>query len=131
MLFRSYSFGFEATQTTGVTHKWMISITTASYVCIFSAQVNARIDLDFKSLHASTVLKKVTVTCGTDPPPSAFVNPISVSEPPFCLMGSTDKPFLARITLEWAGEDRNKPTQIDHWIEVSVQNVHGRQSLTY
>ncbi|KAH8108685.1 hypothetical protein DFH11DRAFT_1067346 [Phellopilus nigrolimitatus] len=86
----------------GATHKWMISVRAPSY-----------------SVHASTVLANMTVSSATEPPPAAFITPLAVSEPPFCVMGLTEKPFLARITFEWAGT-RNKATQVDHWIELDI-----------
>lgn len=38
-------------------------------------------------------------------------------EPPFVISGTTDKPFLAKVTLTWAGP-RNPPMEIEHWVEL-------------
>lgn len=49
-------------------------------------------------------LETLTVSSLTNPPPSFFSNgPVSVSEPPFCIMGTSDRPFLANIALQWVG----------------------------
>ncbi|KAI5123449.1 hypothetical protein M0805_008821 [Coniferiporia weirii] len=99
----------------GATHKWMVSIKAPSY-----------------SLHASTVLASVTVSSATEPPPAAFTAPLTVSEPPYCVMGITDKPFLARITLQWVGT-RNKARQVEHWVELdtakSARSVLGDEQV--
>lgn len=109
----------------------MISITTASYVGYYTVLVPMHLSVIIQSLHASTVLVKATVTWATEPPPSTFVAPPSVSEPPFCVMGISDRSFLARITLEWAGASRNKPTHVDHWIEVFSHCIYLRRMLIY
>ncbi|KAL5512817.1 hypothetical protein ACEPAG_3083 [Sanghuangporus baumii] len=96
------------------TYKWLVSITTASY-----------------SLHISTVLSRMSVDCVTDSPPASGMF-LSVSEPPFAVMGTSNKPFLAQITLEWVGT-RNKPTQIEHWVQLyegkSIRPVKGEEQV--
>ncbi|KAL6302839.1 hypothetical protein BKA93DRAFT_379999 [Sparassis latifolia] len=82
------------------THRWRLSVTSPSY-----------------SLHITSFLAKLTVTCLTDPPPSTLMQPITITEPPFLVMGTTDKPFLARVMLTWVGHI-NPPMEIEHWVEL-------------
>ena len=79
-------------------------------------------DLNKQSLHESIILKKVTVTPISEHAPRSFTSPATVSDPPFCVMGLSDQPFLARITLEWAGT-QNNPTHVEHWVDVSLTRV--------
>ncbi|KAH7915481.1 hypothetical protein BJ138DRAFT_997877 [Hygrophoropsis aurantiaca] len=81
-------------------HRWMISVTSPSY-----------------SLHITTFLAQMTVVCLTYPPPSTFIKPLTVDGPPFVAIGTTDQPFLARLTFTWAGK-QNPPLDIDHWVEL-------------
>lgn len=61
----------------------------------------------------------MTVRSVTDPPPSALLEPIIVNNPPFVVTSTTDEPFLARITFEWAGADgQNPPMDVEHWVDV-------------
>lgn len=57
------------------------------------------------------------MTCITDPPPSSFATPLSTNDPPFVVSGTTDKPFLAKVKLSWAG-NQNPPMEIEHWVEL-------------
>jgi hypothetical protein len=59
----------------------------------------------------------MTVSCITDTPPSTLSIPLSIEEPPFIISSTTDKPFLARITLTWAGY-QNAPMEVEHWVEL-------------
>ncbi|PCH40183.1 hypothetical protein WOLCODRAFT_150222 [Wolfiporia cocos MD-104 SS10] len=70
-----------------------------------------------RSLHITTFLTKLTITCVTDPPPSTFVEPIVVTDPPFVATGIADKPFLTRLTFTWAGTT-NPSTDIEHWVDL-------------
>ncbi|KAH7923356.1 hypothetical protein BV22DRAFT_1130736 [Leucogyrophana mollusca] len=81
-------------------HRWMIGITSPSY-----------------SLHITAFLAQITVTCLTNPPPSTFTTPLTISGPPFVVMGTTDRPFLVRLTLVWAGK-QNPPMDVEHWVEL-------------
>jgi hypothetical protein len=40
-----------------------------------------------------------------------------VSRPPFTACSTTDRPFLARLILEWVG-GQNHALEVDHWVEV-------------
>lgn len=71
-----------------------------------------------QSLHASSVLQRVTIASLTQPPPASLAYSLTIIDPPFGVIAMTDRPFLASITLEWASS-RNKPTQVEHWVEVS------------
>ncbi|EIN12796.1 hypothetical protein PUNSTDRAFT_124482 [Punctularia strigosozonata HHB-11173 SS5] len=84
------------------THRWMISVDSPSY-----------------STHITSFLTRMTVTCLTDPPPSTLLEPISLDNPPFAIVSSTDRPFLAKVTLTWT-EPRtlNPPLDIEHWVEL-------------
>ncbi|KAL5501431.1 MLP1_7 [Sanghuangporus vaninii] len=103
----------DAQESGRATHKWLVSVTTASY-----------------SLHISTVLSRMSVDCATDSP--ALGMPLSVSEPPFSVKGTSNKSFLAQINLEWVGT-RNKPTQIEHWVQLhegkSTRPVKGEEQV--
>ncbi|PIL22634.1 hypothetical protein GSI_15325 [Ganoderma sinense ZZ0214-1] len=81
-------------------YRWRIAVTSPSY-----------------SLPVSSVLRKLTVSSATDPPPSALSEPITLSEPPFVITGTTDQPFLARLAFTWAGP-MNTETNIEHWVEL-------------
>ncbi|TFY62462.1 hypothetical protein EVJ58_g3849 [Rhodofomes roseus] len=74
------------------------------------------------SLHITTFLEKLTVTCLSDPPPSTLINPIVVSEPPFAITSTTDRPFLARFTLTWTGSV-NAPMDVEHWVDVDPMHL--------
>lgn len=39
------------------------------------------------------------------------------TEPPFLISGTTDKPFLAKVTLTWVGT-QNAPMDVEHWVEL-------------
>ncbi|KAI1790156.1 hypothetical protein LXA43DRAFT_891478, partial [Ganoderma leucocontextum] len=81
-------------------YRWRLAVTSPSY-----------------SLPISSVLSKLSVSSATDPPPSALSEPITLSEPPFVLTGTTDQPFLARLAFTWAGI-MNAQTEIEHWVEL-------------
>ncbi|KZT11963.1 uncharacterized protein LAESUDRAFT_160608 [Laetiporus sulphureus 93-53] len=82
------------------THRWRLAVSAPSY-----------------SLHISTFLAKLTITCLTDPPPSTLIKPIVVTEPPFVVTRTTDKPFLACINLTWIGA-MNPPMDVEHWVDI-------------
>ncbi|KAI0335802.1 hypothetical protein GY45DRAFT_1316533, partial [Cubamyces sp. BRFM 1775] len=82
------------------TYRWRLVITSPSY-----------------SLPISSILRKVTIACASDLPPSTLVEPLTISEPPFVVTSTTDRPFLARLTFTWAGT-KNPPTEIEHWVEL-------------
>jgi hypothetical protein len=46
-----------------------------------------------------------------------------VTGPPFSAVGTTDRPFLARLTLEWAGS-QNPAMDIEHWVEVRSISIY-------
>ncbi|KAH9841474.1 uncharacterized protein C8Q71DRAFT_884337 [Rhodofomes roseus] len=87
------------------THRWRLVVSSPSY-----------------SLHITTFLEKLTVTCLSDPPPSTLINPIVVSEPPFAITSTTDRPFLARFTLTWTGSV-NAPMDVEHWVDVDPMHL--------
>ncbi|KII86700.1 hypothetical protein PLICRDRAFT_55615 [Plicaturopsis crispa FD-325 SS-3] len=97
------------------THRWMLSVDSPSY-----------------SLDITSFLAEMTVTCISDPPPSAFPSDIIVSRPPFFASGTTDRPFLARLRLSWIG-DHNPPTEVEHWVDVDpfkmLRPVLGEQQV--
>ncbi|KZT73877.1 hypothetical protein DAEQUDRAFT_721361 [Daedalea quercina L-15889] len=82
------------------THCWRLAVSSPSY-----------------SLHITTFLEKLTVTCVSDPPPSTLITPIVVTEPPFAVTSTTDRPFLARLTLTWT-DSVNAPMDIEHWVDI-------------
>jgi len=59
----------------------------------------------------------MTVTCVSEISPKWFVEPLVVSEPPFFVESTTDVPFLARMTLDWNGQ-QNTQTVVEHWVQV-------------
>ncbi|KAI0927055.1 hypothetical protein AcV5_007694 [Taiwanofungus camphoratus] len=89
----------------GETHRWRLSVSSPSY-----------------SIHITSFLEKLTVTCLTDPPPSTLIEPIVVIEPPFVATSTTDRPFLARLTFTWVGS-KNAPMEIEHWVELDPIHV--------
>lgn len=87
-----------------------------------------RIVLDFaQGLDVTRVLSRVTVTCISAISPKWFVEPLVVSEPPFSVESTTDVPFLARVTLDWNGQN-NTQTMVEHWVQVP-QRFCARESL--
>ncbi|KAI0043959.1 hypothetical protein FA95DRAFT_1562778 [Auriscalpium vulgare] len=84
------------------THRWMLAVESPSY-----------------SLHVSAFLQSMTVTCLTDPPPSTLSKAIVVSAPPFIASATTDRPFLAKVTLTWVGA-QNPPIDTEHWVELDL-----------
>ncbi|KAI0632214.1 hypothetical protein C8Q77DRAFT_1158877 [Trametes polyzona] len=82
------------------THAWRLAVTSPSY-----------------SLSITSILRKLTVACVTDPAPATMSEPIVISESPFVVTSTTDRPFLARLTFTWAGA-MNPPTEIEHWVEL-------------
>lgn len=61
----------------------------------------------------------MTVTCLSDPPPPTLLSPLSITEPPFEVSGTTDRPFLAKVTLTWVGP-QNVPMDVEHWVELEL-----------
>lgn len=71
----------------------------------------------------------------TVPGPPGLSEPIVITEPPFSATGTTDKPFLASVTIEWAGST-NKPTHMEHFVDVRLPFLGGfsffvKVKLTY
>ena len=64
------------------------------------------------------VLTRVTVARASEDCPKSFVEPLAVSSPPFVVESTTDVPFLARVTLDWNGQ-QNVQTVVEHWVQVS------------
>ncbi|KAF8643233.1 hypothetical protein AX16_009122 [Volvariella volvacea WC 439] len=84
------------------THKWMISVTSPSY-----------------SHNIATVLHKISA--GPCSGPSGHAETVSISEPPYAVMGTTDQPFLARVELLFNGTERDKNGQtvvLEHWVDL-------------
>ncbi|GJJ13288.1 hypothetical protein Clacol_007540 [Clathrus columnatus] len=80
------------------THRWQLAVYTPSY-----------------GHNVTTFLESFSVTCLTQPP--IFTRPIVVSGPPFVACSTTNKPFLARLTLCWVGQ-QNHAFEVDHWVEL-------------
>ncbi|GJE88777.1 hypothetical protein PsYK624_048630 [Phanerochaete sordida] len=91
------------------THRWRLAVSSPSY-----------------SLPLNAILKRMTIRSVTDPPPLPLLEPIVVDRPPFVVTSTTDKPFLARITFEWAGaEGQNPPLEVEHWVELDPLQRNG------
>ena len=60
----------------------------------------------------------MTVARASEDCPKSFVEPLAVSSPPFVVESTTDVPFLARVTLDWNGQ-QNVQTVVEHWVQVS------------
>ncbi|KIJ25193.1 hypothetical protein M422DRAFT_56094 [Sphaerobolus stellatus SS14] len=95
------------------THRWQLTVSAPSY-----------------SQHITTFLDHFSVTCVTQP--SVFSKPILISGPPFVACSTTDRPFLARLTLHWVGE-QNHPFDVYHWVEIdqfrSARIAHGEDQI--
>ncbi|KZT36036.1 hypothetical protein SISSUDRAFT_100743 [Sistotremastrum suecicum HHB10207 ss-3] len=109
---RSLSFPLES-QTPSCTHIWMISVTSPAY-----------------GEHVTTFVKSVSLDCLTQP--SVFETTMTVSSYPFCLIGVTDKPFLAKVTLNFCGI-QNPPFSLEQWVDVdrsrAMKAVLGEEQL--
>jgi hypothetical protein len=70
-----------------------------------------------KGLGVTRVLSRVTVACVSDSSPKSLAEPLVVSGPPFVIESTTDAPFLAKVTLNWNGQE-NAPTVVEHWVQV-------------
>lgn len=64
------------------------------------------------------VLARVTVTRASEDCSKSLVEPLVVSDPPFVVESTTDVPFLARVMLDWNGQ-QNVQTVVEHWVQVS------------
>ncbi|KAG5636404.1 hypothetical protein H0H81_008178 [Sphagnurus paluster] len=91
--------------TTNHTHKWMISIDSPSY-----------------SHHITTILKKLVVSSASD-----LSTPLlTCTCPPFVVVGTADKPFLAKVELYFSGPPGPKgapidqPMTLEHWVELDL-----------
>ncbi|KIP06229.1 hypothetical protein PHLGIDRAFT_468557 [Phlebiopsis gigantea 11061_1 CR5-6] len=84
------------------THRWRLEVSAPSY-----------------SLPLNAFVTKMTVCSVTHPPPSTLIQPIIVDKPPFVATSTTNKPFLARITFTFAGDENlNPPLDVEHWVEL-------------
>lgn len=75
-----------------------------------------------QTLHASAFVSQISVRSLTDPPPSTLKEPAVVSTYPFAITLTTDKPFLAEVTLSVVGE-RNSDIVLQHWVEVRAVDL--------
>ncbi|KAF9048480.1 hypothetical protein BJ165DRAFT_1022312 [Panaeolus papilionaceus] len=88
------------------THKWMISIDAPSY-----------------AVHITSILKCVQVTPQTEDITSVSIPPPTY-QPPFIVLGTSNAPFLAKITLTFTGTNRDGPTKteqkvtLEHWVDL-------------
>lgn len=102
------------------THKWMISVDSPSYVRLFTYRLSL-FSTSTQSYHITTLLLSLTVTSLTDP--SAFPA-LSTDAPPFVVIGTTDKPFLARVELLFNGAGdaprEGQSVVFEHWVDVRV-----------
>ena len=72
----------------------------------------------------------MTVTCASEIHPRSFIEPLVVSTPPFVVESTTDVPFLARVTLDWNGQ-QNAQTVVEHWVQVPCGDfVHEERAAT-
>ncbi|KAF9519644.1 hypothetical protein BS47DRAFT_1357998 [Hydnum rufescens UP504] len=87
-----------------LSHKWMVSITSPSY-----------------SNHVTTFLSRLSISSGSDPPPPCFISSrvLSTDSPPYSIIGTTNRPFLARIKLEWVGGP-TKSLEVEHWVRPRI-----------
>ncbi|EGN93831.1 hypothetical protein SERLA73DRAFT_78206 [Serpula lacrymans var. lacrymans S7.3] len=99
-----------------ISHRWMLGVSSPSYVRTQSSSSQYDLNL-LQSLHITAFLCQMTVTCLSQPPPSSLAVPIVVTEPPFAVMGTSDRPFLARLTLVWVGK-QNASMEVEHWVEL-------------
>ena len=112
-------------------HRWMLQVKAPSYVrrCFLSYSLSCP-DLNAQSIHESIILKKVIVSAISEPVSPTFTTSFVVTDPPFCVMGVSDRPFLARIILEWAGT-QNNPTHVEHWVDVRFTQVLPSSIITF
>ncbi|KAJ7774622.1 hypothetical protein DFH07DRAFT_986648, partial [Mycena maculata] len=78
------------------THKWMISVDAPSY-----------------THHITTVLQSLSVISPT--------GPLITTAPPFAVIGTADRPFLARLELAFSSTGGGREPQkivLDHWVEL-------------
>ncbi|KAF8150646.1 hypothetical protein B0H34DRAFT_146939 [Crassisporium funariophilum] len=91
-------------------HKWMISVDSPSY-----------------AHHITTILTSLSVT-SSDASVSVLASPMA-SKPPFVVVGTSDRPFLARVELAFTGvsshhnqsNDNASECQrriFEHWVEL-------------
>ncbi|KAI0070446.1 hypothetical protein K474DRAFT_1776796 [Panus rudis PR-1116 ss-1] len=92
------------------THCWRLTVSSPSY-----------------SLPINRYLDKLTVSCRSETPPSTLRDAITLDGPPFVVTSTTDRPFLASLTFQWAGAENvtNPPTTVDHWVELDPLHVGG------
>ncbi|KAK0226036.1 hypothetical protein IW262DRAFT_734187 [Armillaria fumosa] len=85
------------------TYKWMLSVEAPSY-----------------SINITTILKRITVTSLSD---YHTFSPLNVAEPPFVVIGTAARPFLAKIELLFSharGQDsQGQKFVLEHWIDLA------------
>ena len=74
-----------------------------------------------KSLHVTSVLSSMIISCSSRPIPACLSEPVVVSSP-FSASGTSSIPFLAKIVLKWVGA-QNAPLEVDHWVEVGTEKL--------
>ncbi|SJK97614.1 uncharacterized protein ARMOST_00867 [Armillaria ostoyae] len=85
------------------THKWMLSVEAPSY-----------------SINITTILKHMNVTSLSD---YHTFSPLSVAQPPFVVVGTAARPFLAKIELLFSharGQDpEGQKFVLEHWVDLA------------
>ncbi|KAJ7578526.1 hypothetical protein C8J56DRAFT_1059991 [Mycena floridula] len=101
------------------THQWMISVESPSY-----------------SHDITTILTRLEVSSLSDP--FAVVPPLCATEPPFVVVGTSDKPFISRITLFFnpatgaaatATLEDAQIVMLEHWVELHPGEVSKHVSI--
>jgi len=86
-----------------------------------------------QSHHITTLLASVSVTSLSDPDSTSFL-PLTATNPPFVVVGSAERPFLARVELGFSGvgivaggaakeKGREQTVVLEHWVDVGVPVV--------
>lgn len=97
-------------------YRWMLGITSPSYVCALCFPGFWYTELIEQSLPLSSFLASITVV------PPKMVSPVFLTarQQPFAVVGSANEPFMARVIFEWVGGGK---MEVEHWIEVCQYHI--------
>lgn len=89
------------------THKWMISVDAPAY-----------------SYHITSILQRMTVFPHAEPSSAVALTRSTTTEPPFVIVGTCDRPFLARVEFLFTpihnSSDEGQKFTVEHWIELDL-----------
>ncbi|KAF9265598.1 hypothetical protein L218DRAFT_997542 [Marasmius fiardii PR-910] len=104
----------EECRSSGDTHKWMMTVESASY------------SLDLTSVLTDLTVSPLSDTTGMAAP--NMFSALSVKEPPFLVVGTTSEPFLAKVELKFTPSVTRPEGQtviLEHWVGLDMLGTAG------